>query len=240
MKGILKAIIWFIVGLELLLLMFVMFSKFLEPEDVDVNLSEEEEQEIKDIIMPTFTKEEIPEEVYRRIYNHSFRENENITLEDLNYLRITYYDFEGKKHIGEMIVNKKIADDTLSVFKELYDIKYPINNMVLIDEYDADDEKSMKANNSSAFNYRYKTNKNELSNHALGFAIDINPLQNPYVENGIADPKEGTSYINRNLNKMGMILSDDECVRIFKKYGFEWGGDWITPKDYMHFEKIVE
>lgn len=240
MKGILRTLIWFILGLELLLVMFVLFSKFLTPDEVETDLDEAEQQEIENIIMPTFTKESIPEDVYRKIYNVSFTENENITLEDLDYLKITYYDFEGTKHIGDMICNKQVSDDILSIFKELYDIKYPIEKIELVDNYNADDKASMKANNTSCFNYRVISGTQTLSNHALGCAVDINPLQNPSVSNGVPSIKESEKYINRKNYKMGMITDDDDCVRIFKEHGWSWGGDWIEPKDYQHFEKEIK
>ena len=153
MKGILRTLIWFILGLELLLVMFVLFSKFLTPDEVETDLDEEEKQEIENIIMPTFTKESIPEDVYRKIYNVSFTENENITLDDLDYLKITYYDFEGTKHIGDMICNKQVSDDILSIFKELYDIKYPIEKIELVDKYEvlSSEEKSKNSFVSSSY-----------------------------------------------------------------------------------------
>ena len=126
-----------------------------------------------------------------------------------------------------------------SLFKELYDVKYPIYQMKLVDEYDASDFKSIEANNTSAFNYRYIENTTTLSKHAYGMAIDINPIENPYVFNGNVEHKSSEEYINRSKFKIGMITSDDDCVKIFKKYGWTWGGDWINPKDYQHFEKEI-
>ena len=182
MKKILKLLIWILLGLQLLLVMFIIFGEFLDSNEyIEVEISKEEQEEINNIIMPTFEKSEITQDIYRRIYNNSYKDNENISLQDLNYLNITYYDYEGNKHIGEMIVNKNIADEVLEIFKELYDVKYPIYQMKLVDEYDASDFKSIEANNTSAFNYRYIENTTTLSKHAYGMAIDINPIQNPYV-----------------------------------------------------------
>lgn len=223
-----------------MLVMFIIFSKFLESDEyIEVEMSEKEKEEINNIIMPTFTKSEITQDIYRRIYNNSYKDNENISLEDLNYLNITYYDYEGNKHIGEMIVNKNVAEEVLEIFKELYDVKYPIYKMKLVDEYGANDYESIEANNTSAFNYRYIENSTMLSNHAYGMAIDINPIENPYVLNGNVQHKKSEEYINRSKFKVGMITPDDDCVRIFKKYGWTWGGDWINPKDYQHFEKEI-
>lgn len=226
--------------MQLILIMFIIFSKFLNSSEyIKEEMTEEEKEEINNIIMPTFTKSEITQDIYRRIYNVSYKENENISLEELNYLRITYYDYEGNKHIGEMIVNAKIADEVLEIFKELYDVKYPIYQMKLVDEYNGSDYDSIEANNTSSFNYRYIENTTTLSNHAFGLAIDINPIENPYVLDGNVEHAKSEEYINRSKFKIGMVTPDDECVKIFKKYGWTWGGDWINPKDYQHFEKEI-
>ena len=115
--------------------------------------------------------------------------------------------------------------------------------MCLVDEYDADDEASMAANNTSAFNYRKIANSNKMSKHSQGLAIDINPQINPYITSyGIA-PKNGKIYKNREVKSCQgkyrnyMIHHGDKVYRIFKKYGFRWGGDWKHSKDYQHFER---
>lgn len=187
-----------------------------------------------------FTIEKIPEKIWKKINGNSYKKNETIKPSDLRYLTITYYGFDGKSHKGEMIVNKKIAKKTVAVFKELYKEKYPIEKMVLIDEYDADDEDSMKDNNTCAFNYRTIAGTSKLSNHGLGLAIDINPLYNPYVKvkkgKTIVSPKEGKKYADRGVDCEYMIQKNDICVKTFKKYGFSWGGSWNSVKDYQHFE----
>lgn len=240
MKEILKALIWTFLGLWIILLMFILFSNFIREDQTNHSVSDEIQEEIDNIIMPTFTKSEIPDEVYRRIYGKSYKDNSNIKLEDLSYLTLTYYDFEGKKHLGEMIVNNKVADDVLAIFKDLYLAKYPIFSIKLVDEFNASDYDSCEANNTSAFNYRYIEGQATLSNHAYGFAIDINPVQNPEVKDGTVDHENAKTFINRSNYELGMIMPDDECVKAFKKRGWTWGGDWIDPKDYQHFEKVIE
>lgn len=187
-----------------------------------------------------FTIEKIPAKIWKKINGNSYKKNDILKPSDLRYLTISYYGFDGKVHRGEMIVNKKIAKKTIAVFKELYKKKYPIEKMVLIDEYDADDEDSMKDNNTCAFNYRTIAGTSKLSNHGLGLAIDINPLYNPYVKvkNGktIVSPKEGKKYADRGIDCEYMIQKKDICVKIFEKYGFSWGGSWKSVKDYQHFE----
>lgn len=189
-----------------------------------------------------FTYRKIDNEIASRMKGKSYKEGAKISMKELRYLQITYIDFDGNVQSGEMIVNKKIAKRTLKVFYQLYKIKYPIAKMKLVDEYDADDEASMADNNTSAFNYRKIANSEKLSNHSLGLAIDINPRINPYITSyGIA-PANSKVYQNRDVSKCHgkykdyMIHRGDKVYKIFKKYGFSWGGDWKHSKDYQHFE----
>ncbi|NLJ96656.1 MAG: M15 family metallopeptidase [Clostridiales bacterium] len=177
----------------------------------------------------------------KRIEGKSYKEGADIPLRDLRYIRVLHRGFDGKTHIGEMIVNKAIALDVIDIFKELYRISYPIEKMLLIDEYDADDIKSMEDNNSSAFNYRYIEGTNKRSVHSDGLAIDINPLYNPYVRtrNGKTEvlPESGLEYTDRNLDNEYYIKKGDPCYEAFISRGFTWGGEWKNSKDYQHFEK---
>lgn len=173
----------------------------------------------------------------------SWRENTDIQLTDLRYLRVMYVDFEGEEHLGELVCNKAIADDLAEIFRELYKERYPLTSVKLIDEYDADDEQSMRANNTSCFCYRKIEGSSKLSKHALGMAIDINPLMNPCVwtsKSGkrIVQPATAGPYVNRNRKFAGRIAEGDLCLRLFKEHGFFWGGSWKTKKDYQHFEKM--
>lgn len=187
---------------------------------------------------------ELSDEIKRRITGISFPSNQEsirISYDDLRYVHVLYVGFDGKHHEGELIVNAKIACDTVSVFKELFDAGYEIEKIRLIDEYGADDELSMADNNSSAFNYRVIANTDILSNHALGLAIDINPMYNPYItfidgKMNVA-PDNSKLYVNRDIEFPHKITSEDLCCVVFKKYGFEWGGDWEGKKDYQHFDK---
>lgn len=183
----------------------------------------------------------IDEKIFARISGLSYPEGCPVSLHELSYLHVAHFDFEGNIVSGELIVNSSIADTVLDVFKELFAIKYPIEKIVLIDEYDADDELSMEDNNSSAFNYRFIAESTVLSNHALGYAIDINPLYNPYVyvrSDGteFLQPTNAGDYVDRTTGNPYYILKDDACYNIFISHGFSWGGDWTTKKDYQHFE----
>ncbi|MFA9463676.1 MAG: M15 family metallopeptidase [Velocimicrobium sp.] len=187
---------------------------------------------------------DISNSIFLRIKDKSYKENCDIPLEELKYLKVSYYGFDGKPHVGEIIVNKAIAEDTIHIFQDLYDVKYPIEKIKLVDEYDADDNASMEDNNTSAFNFRYIEGTNTESNHARGFAIDINPLYNPYVRvvNGTETvlPVTAKVYADRTRECAYFIKKDDICEQIFEKYGFTWGGEWTTKKDYQHFEKQVK
>ena len=194
----------------------------------------------QDEISNYFYSQELTEEILSRIDNISYRENPYITTEDLRYLRVLHVGFDGKTHIGELIVNQAIAQDVLEIMEELYRNEYPIEKMILIDEYNAEDEASMSDNNSSAFNYRLIAGTDRLSKHGQGLAIDINPKYNPCVrtKDGVTtiEPQNGKDYADRNREFSYKITEEDLCCRLFKEHGFTWGGDWNTVKDYQHFE----
>ena len=188
-----------------------------------------------------FYQQEITDDIFSRIEGKSFKANCTTSREDLRYLRVLHYNKDREVLEGELVCHKDIADDLLAIFQELYKVAYPIERMVLIDEYDADDEASMRANNTSAFNFRPASGMSRLSSHSTGMAIDINPLYNPLVkERGgrvLFYPSNAEAYIDRTKYFPYKIEKGDLCVRLFKKYGFSWGGDWRSSKDYQHFEK---
>lgn len=206
------------------------------------------------------TKQDIDEELQKRMEGKSMKGLTGITYDDLSYLKIPYYDFDGNVQTGEMVVNKKIADEVLLIFQELYQIKYPIQKMVLIDEYDDEAQKmnssteygnrldycSIEENNTSAFNDR-NTDTGTASYHGLGQAIDINPMINPYIypdgSNSHANAKKfahdrKTKPGWTETEKAAAITSDSEIYNIFTKYGWVWLGsaDDLTG-DTQHFEK---
>lgn len=142
--------------------------------------------------------------------------------------------------VGEMVVNRAIANDVLEILRKLYDAHYPIERMHLIDDYGADDQRSMAANNSSSFNYRITTGSTKLSAHARGLAVDINPLYNPCRRTVggkvVVEPRQGRKYLQREAKFPYKIAKGDLCYRLFTARGFIWGGNWRTVKDYQHFE----
>ena len=189
-----------------------------------------------------FYIKKIDDNIKTRINGKSYKDDCDVPYDDLRYIRVLHKNFEGKTQIGELIINKSVAEDVLDIFKELYDADYPIERMVLIDEYDAEDNTSMAANNSSAFNFRFVDGTTKRSSHSDGLAIDINPLYNPYVRtrNGkeVVLPENGTEYADRTKENPYYIKKDDICYQAFSKRGFTWGGEWKSSKDYQHFQKI--
>ncbi|WP_294241829.1 M15 family metallopeptidase [Pseudobutyrivibrio sp.] len=184
-----------------------------------------------------FTEES---EIFTRIKGKSYKDNCTVPLSDLRYLHVLHVGFDGKTHDGEIICNKYIADDLLEIFEELYEAKYPIEKIKLVDEYDADDEASMADNNSSSFNFRYISYTTKISKHGYGLAMDINTLYNPYVKtvNGklSIEPANAADYVDRSKDFDYKIDEDDLAYKLFIAHGFEWGGSWKSSKDYQHFE----
>lgn len=194
--------------------------------------------------MEAWSIENITEPVFERINGISYRENDVIKLADLRYLRLLHTGFDGQTHAGELIVNRQIAEEILDIMRTLYESRYPIERMLLVDEYGGDDNRSMADNNSSAFNYRVIAGTSRLSKHSLGLAIDINPRYNPYIrpgENGerIVEPAGSEAYTDRQADFAYKIDEHDLCYRLFVRQGFTWGGSWHTVKDYQHFQKLV-
>lgn len=184
-----------------------------------------------------FVSEPIPFEIQERMKDVSLPQDAGIDISDLRYLTLPYYDFEGQVQQGEMVCNVKIAKDLIAVFRELFEKQYQFCSIRLIDDFGGSDEASMLANNTSCFNYRTKSGSSALSSHALGLAVDVNPMQNPFVKRGKVYPETATDFVDRNLDFAHKIDTQDACYKSFKAHGFRWGGLWRSAKDYQHFEK---
>lgn len=186
-----------------------------------------------------FTSSEIPNNILQKMIGNSIptKDKDKVNIKQLVYLKITYWGFDEKTHVGEMVVSKTVAQEVLDIFEEAYHKKYPIEKIKLIDEYGANDEKSMANNNTSAFCYRVISNTNKISKHSLGKAIDVNPLYNPYVVGNSISPANGKEYANRSIERKGIIKKGDDLYNAFIKRGWTWGGNWSSKKDYQHFEK---
>ena len=188
---------------------------------------------------------EIGDNLFAYMQGKSFKADCPVPRADLRYLHVLHIGFDGKIHEGEIVCHKAIASDLLEIFRELYKAKYQIERITLVDDYGADDETSMRANNTSSFNFRFISGTKRISKHGKGLAIDINPLQNPCVSkrNGgqlLIEPETAKAYTDRTKNFSHKIDHNDLCFKIFKAHGYEWGGDWKSLKDYQHFELPTE
>lgn len=196
---------------------------------------------------PGFYYEPLSKSIKQRITGISYPETGcTVPYEDLNYVGLLYIDFNGEEQEGELICNKAIAQDIVEIFYELYRNEYHIERICLIDDYDGDDTLSMLDNNTSCFNYRVIDGTDNLSKHALGCAIDINPFYNPYVvfnrgENGetYISPKGSEIYADRSQDFPYKIDETDLCYKLFTERGFTWGGNWNSCKDYQHFQIVL-
>jgi poly-gamma-glutamate synthesis protein (capsule biosynthesis protein) len=158
-----------------------------------------------------------------------------VALRDLRLLELDHWAYDGSVKRGRLVVHERAARKIRNVVERLFEIHFPIRRMRLIDAYGGSDDRSMAANNSSAFNCRFVAGTTRWSMHALGLAIDINPVQNPYVAGSHVSPPAGQDYVDRSRRAKGMIHAGDRVVRAFAARGWEWGGYWTYPKDYQHF-----
>ena len=172
-----------------------------------------------------FSVQPIPDSVFLRMQGRSWPEGCTVRRAELRYLRLSHVDAEKKEHVGEMVCNKAIANDLLEIFRELYRQKYPIQRIRLMDDYEADDERAMRDNNTSCFCYRKISGSTKLSKHAIGMAVDINTLYNPYVRTGkdgrrIVEPATDVKYVNRRKSCPYKIVKGDLLYRLFLQHGF--------------------
>lgn len=213
-------------------IVFLLFSLFLIPQCV---ISQTSDMLSCDGFL--FISQPVPDAVKARMQGKSMPETATISYDELRYLTVFHYDYEGNIRKGELVCNKAIAKDLLFIFRDLFSRAYPINSIRLVDDFDADDEASMQANNTSCFNYRSMARSRMLSKHACGMAVDINPLENPCVKGSFIQPSTAKEYVDRNKDFPHLIDEDDLCKQVFTSYGFRWGGRWKSAKDYQHFEK---
>ncbi len=160
-----------------------------------------------------------------------------VALADLAYLRITYVGFDGADHLGEMVVASDVASRVVTVFRRLYALRFPIRNMRLVDDFGGSDDASMAADNTSGFNCRPATGGTAFSQHSYGTAIDLDPLENPYVGgDGSVLPPAGAPFAARP-DRPGVLHDGDAAVAAFAAIGWSWGGDWRSPRDFQHFSR---
>jgi poly-gamma-glutamate synthesis protein (capsule biosynthesis protein) len=177
----------------------------------------------------------LDDDVRARITNVSWRDDPRCPrFEELAYLRLAHVMFDGGIAQGELLVAAAIAARTVELFRRLYGLGFPIRQMKLVDELGGDDERSMSADNTSAFNFRVVAGTQILSQHARGLAIDINPVENPWRKPDRLLPPEGAAFADRTAIRPGMFVRPGPVVAAIDELGFEWGGDWIHAWDDHH------
>jgi hypothetical protein len=158
-----------------------------------------------------------------------------VPLSDLCLVSVSHWGFDSRVHQGLLVVHKDVAASVLGVMRRLFDSGFPIRSMRLIDDFGGDDYASIEADNTSAFNGRRATGSSNWSQHAYGRAIDINPIENPYVSRGRTSHPASVPYLDRKNLRPGMAYEGGVLVAAFRSIGWGWGGAWPRTKDYQHF-----
>ncbi len=160
-----------------------------------------------------------------------------VGLADLRYLTVSFRGFDGRPHTGELVVNRRVADDVVGVFRQLYEDGFPIEEMRLPTTADLDAAPTGDGNDTAAYVCRAARGQERWSQHAYGLALDLNPFHNPQVKRDLVVPELASAYVQRSDVRPGMHLAGGDAVRAFATIGWEWGGDWRSSKDYMHFSQ---
>lgn len=183
-------------------------------------------------------QEPLTGDLLRLVRSTTWHEGCPAAIEELRVLRVDYLDYAGHRESGTLIVNRQLAPEVKAIFRELYRHRFQIERMEPVENFGGNDERSMEANNTSAFNCRDITGqKGKFSNHSWGRAIDINPLTNPYVKGTRVLPEGGRAFLDRTVAHPGSVLKGSFAVRLFERHGWTWGGSWPDRQDYQHFEK---
>jgi hypothetical protein len=165
----------------------------------------------------------------------SWRPGCPVPLRDLRLVTAGHWGFDGNVRTGRLVLHRDVARQVLGVLRRLYAERFPIRRMWLIDAYGGSDFRSIEADNTSAFNCRYVEGTTRWSEHAYGRAIDLNPIENPYVSGGRSSHRASTPYLDRSRYRPGMAVEGGAVVRAFDAIGWGWGGRWSGVKDYQHF-----
>jgi hypothetical protein len=187
---------------------------------------------------PTFVGkvQTIDREREKRMTGRSWHRGCPVPIRQLRLVRVRHWGFDGNFHRGRLVVHEEETREVLRAMRSLFRHEFPIRRMEVIDAYGGDDHRSMNADNTSAFNCRFVAGTSRWSQHAFGKAIDLNPIENPYViSSGHVSPPAGRPYADRSRDGEGMIKSGSSTVRAFRRVGWKWGGNWSGAKDYQHF-----
>jgi D-alanyl-D-alanine carboxypeptidase-like protein len=168
---------------------------------------------------------------------HSWHPGCPVAPSGLRRLRLAYWGFDRRAHTGALIVNARAVSPLTRVFARLYASRFPLRRLRPIDAYGGSDERSLEADNTAAFNCRYAVapGPKRWSVHAYGLAIDVDPVENPYLEGGRVHPRAGRGYLDRSRYRPGMAVRNGLLVRAFASVGWQWGGRWSGSPDYQHF-----
>ena len=185
----------------------------------------------------SFTTQEVPDSLRQVMAGISWHEGCPVSMDDLRLARVSHWGFDGEIHEGLIIVAASTTDVFEDVFSVAFESRFPFERMEPVSSFNGNDTASMAANNTSAFNCRSVTGGSGWSQHSYGNAIDINPIQNPYVSGSTVLPPEGEDFLNRETPAQGLIMDGDPIVTSFTNAGWGWGGHWASLKDYQHFSE---
>jgi hypothetical protein len=178
----------------------------------------------------------IPSSLRQTMTGVSWQPGCPVPLRDLRLVRATHWGYDDRAHTGRLVVHRDVAADVVTVLRRLFAARFPIRRMVPVDAYGASDFRSIEADNTSAFNCRVVEGTNRWSEHAYGRAIDLNPIENPYVSaSGTTSHRASRPYLRRAPYRPGMAVEGGVLVRAFEAVGWSWGGRWQGVKDYQHF-----
>ncbi len=160
-----------------------------------------------------------------------------VAASDLAWVRLTFWGFDRRRHTGELLVNRSVAGDLVSVFRRLYDGRFPIEEMRITRLEELDAPPTGDGNNTGSFACRATRGETTYSQHAYGLAVDVNPFQNPYLKGDLVLPELASAYKERSWKRPGMITPDGPVVKAFASIGWTWGGTWQSLKDLQHFSQ---
>jgi len=177
----------------------------------------------------------IPADARARMTPSVWRPGCPVGLDALRWVTVRHWGFDGRVHAGVLVVNRDAAPAVVAAMRGLYAARFPIRRMTPIEAYGGDDFRSIEADNTSAFNCRRATGSSSWSEHAFGRAVDVNPIENPYVAGGSTAHLASRTYLDRSRVRVGMAVAGGALVRAFDAVGWGWGGRWSGPRDYQHF-----
>ena len=171
----------------------------------------------------------------RKMTGVSWKHGCPVSLRDLRLVRLSLWGFDGRTRTGRLVVHADVARDVVGVFRRLWEVRFSVRRMVPVDAYGGSDFRSIEADNTSAFNCRVVEGTRRWSEHAYGRALDLNPIENPYVSGGRTSHRASVPYLDRSRRRPGMAYEGGAAVSAFDAAGWGWGGRWGAVRDYQHF-----